>query len=92
MGSTIGTTLKVDTLTSMHTRVRFARICFEIDLRKKLIPKFKVLSYEFSLEYEGLHLICFKCGKYNHCEELCNDSHLPTAETSIAVVPEVRAV
>lgn len=61
VGSKIGTMLKVDTLTSVHSRARFARICVEIDLRKKLIPRFKVLSYDFKLEYEELCNTLFSC-------------------------------
>lgn len=24
------------------------------------------------IEYEGLYLVCFKCGTYGHMEEACN--------------------
>lgn len=88
VGSTIGTMLKVDMLTSVNLRARFARICVEIDLCKMLVPKFKVLSYEFSLEYEGLHLICFKCGKYVHREEVCSEGHQSVETTSTAMIQE----
>lgn len=39
------------------------------------MPRLGVLNYEFSVEYEGLHLICFRCGKYGHKEEMCSDVH-----------------
>ncbi|RYR05350.1 hypothetical protein Ahy_B06g085220 [Arachis hypogaea] len=58
--------LKVDHATSIHSRGRFARICVEIDLSKKLVPRISVMGYTLSIEYEGLHLICFECGKYGH--------------------------
>lgn len=85
MGSKIGTMLKVDPLTSIHWRGRFARICVEIDLRRKLVPKFKVLSYEYALEYEGLHLICFNCGKYGHRSEQCCAGHQAVEHTPAAM-------
>lgn len=36
IGSTLGTMLKIDELTSVHTRGKFARICVELDLDKPL--------------------------------------------------------
>lgn len=91
VGSNIGTMLKVNTLTSVHFRATFARICVEIDLRKKLVPKFSVLSHEFSLEYERLHLICFHCGKYEHRAEACCEPHHPVENIPIAMVQEDKA-
>lgn len=69
----VGTMLKVDRNTSIHSNGKFVRICVEIDLQRKLVPAFTVLGAEFKLEYEGLHLICFGCGKYGEkeaCPEL----------------------
>ncbi|RYR46120.1 hypothetical protein Ahy_A07g031869 isoform A [Arachis hypogaea] len=57
----LDTMLKVDELTSIHSRGKFARICVKIDLNKKLIPYILALGKDFKLEYEGLHQICFKC-------------------------------
>ncbi|KAK7244992.1 hypothetical protein RIF29_39821 [Crotalaria pallida] len=63
--------LKIDQLTSIHSKGKFARICVEIDLRKSLIPKINVMGLEIHLEYEGLHQICFGCGMYGHKLEQC---------------------
>ena len=71
VGEKIGTMLKVDELTSIHSRGKFARICVEVDLRKKSIPSFTALGRDFRVEYEGLHLICFGCGRYGHRMENC---------------------
>ncbi|XP_027337216.1 uncharacterized protein LOC113850891 [Abrus precatorius] len=65
------TMLKIDSHASLLTRGHFARICVEIDLNQKLIPSFKVLGQVFRIEYEGLYLICFHCGKYGHRLESC---------------------
>ncbi|MCI53307.1 hypothetical protein A2U01_0074553, partial [Trifolium medium] len=65
--------LKIDKLTSIHARGKFARICVEIDLEKKLIPQVSVnaLGLVLNLEYEGLHAVCFNCGKYGHKKDVC---------------------
>ncbi|KAK7251650.1 hypothetical protein RIF29_35026 [Crotalaria pallida] len=82
VGSKIGTMLKIDQITSLHSRGKFARICVEIDLTKKLIPKISVLGMELNLEYEGLHLICFRCGKYGHKIENCIEEAIPSIMVS----------
>ena len=79
VGERIGTMLKVDELTSIHSRGKFARICVEMDLRKKLIPSFTALGRDFRVEYEGLHLICFGCGRYGHRMEHCMERSSPEA-------------
>ncbi|RYR05146.1 hypothetical protein Ahy_B06g085003 [Arachis hypogaea] len=72
--------LKIDRSTSIHSRGRFARICVEIDLAKKLVPRISVLGLELYIEYEGLHQICFSCGKYGHMSDLCTDE--PVGKTA----------
>ncbi|XP_016191766.1 uncharacterized protein LOC107632613 [Arachis ipaensis] len=74
VGSTIGHMLKVDRTTSIHSREKFARICVEIDLAKQLVPRISVLGSELHLEYEGLHQICFSCGKYGHRSDQCMEN------------------
>ncbi|KAJ1421655.1 hypothetical protein SESBI_13607 [Sesbania bispinosa] len=81
VGKKLGQLLKVDHTTSLHSRGKFARICVEVDLSKKLVPKVKVMGHELFLEYEGLHLICFRCGRYSHKQEFCPES---------TVIPEVQ--
>lgn len=71
VGSSLGTMLEVDEHTSIHSRGRFARLCVEVDLQRELVPSFTALGKEFKIEYEGLHLICFGCGKYGHRLESC---------------------
>lgn len=63
--------LKVDKRTSLHSRGRFARICVEIDLSKQLHPHVMFRGEKLYLEYEGLHAICFRCGKYGHKKDQC---------------------
>nr|KYP38810.1 Transposon TX1 uncharacterized [Cajanus cajan] len=66
VGSKLGTMLKIDKLTSIQSRGRFARICVEIDLQKKLVSQINVLGHILKLEYEGLHSICFKQQENSH--------------------------
>nr|KYP70239.1 Putative ribonuclease H protein At1g65750 family [Cajanus cajan] len=59
VGNKLGTMLKIDKLTSIHSRGKFARICVEINLNKKLVSKIDIMGHVLKLEYEGLHSICF---------------------------------
>jgi hypothetical protein len=65
--------LKIDQITSIHSRGKYARICVEIDLDKPLAPHIIIRGFKLPIEYEGLHMICFSCGKYGHKTNLCSD-------------------
>lgn len=56
-------------MSEMKARREYARICVQIDLMKHLVPKVWINSSPYIVEYEGLHSICFHCGKYGHKEE-----------------------
>lgn len=71
MGDAIGKTIKVDDTTVAVSRGRYARVCVEIDLNAPLVPVIKVLGSLQRVEYEGLHLICFECGRYGHKQDMC---------------------
>ncbi|KAE8672386.1 PLASMODESMATA CALLOSE-BINDING PROTEIN 3 [Hibiscus syriacus] len=75
IGKLVGTPLKVDYRTVWATRGRFARICVEIELNKPLLSKVRIGKYTFNTEYEGLHMICFKCGMVGHKEDQCSTRH-----------------
>ncbi|KAL4345410.1 hypothetical protein AHAS_Ahas11G0275600 [Arachis hypogaea] len=68
--------LKIDRVTLIHSRGRFARICVEIDLFKKLVHRISVFGSTLNIEYEGLHLICFSCGKYGHRLDQCTETSI----------------
>lgn len=63
LGKTLGKAIKADTNTKFSTRGRFAIVCVEVDLSKPLIPKIFFEGRWLSVEYEGLKLICFRCGR-----------------------------
>lgn len=79
LGDRIGRTLKVDmnTLHDLHAsnskieRGKFVRLCVELDLQKKLVPKITSCGEVYNIEYEGLGLICFECGRHGHKRESC---------------------
>ncbi|XP_017974558.1 PREDICTED: uncharacterized protein LOC108661610 [Theobroma cacao] len=67
----IGKTVKIDRTTSSQSRGKFAKLSMEIDLRKLLIPKIFIGGRWQKIEYEGLKMLCFHCGKFGHSEEGC---------------------
>jgi hypothetical protein len=73
IGSALGNMLKIDQITSIHSRGKYARICVEIDLDKPLAPHIIIRGFKLPIEYEGLHMICFSCGKYGHKTNLFSD-------------------
>ncbi|KAI9073661.1 hypothetical protein K1719_044374 [Acacia pycnantha] len=49
-------------------RGRYARIAVLVDLQKPLVPWIKVDGRTHGVEYEGLPLICFECGRLDKWE------------------------
>ncbi|XP_028799741.1 uncharacterized protein LOC114755036 [Neltuma alba] len=73
IGDQIGKTVKVDNTTSFQSRGKFARLGVQVDLMKPLLPYLIMEGREFKVEYEGLHLLCFHCGRYGHMERDCKE-------------------
>lgn len=71
IGASLGTMPKIDKTTSVHSRGKFARICVELDLSNPLISHIEIRGYHLNIEYEGLHQICFSCGRYGHKADRC---------------------
>ncbi|XP_061364096.1 uncharacterized protein LOC133307585 [Gastrolobium bilobum] len=71
VGNWLGKYIKVDTATTLLARGQFARICVELDLSKPLQAEYLLDGRNKRVEYEGLHLVCFACGKYGHSSEYC---------------------
>ncbi|KAI9112897.1 hypothetical protein K1719_016011 [Acacia pycnantha] len=61
-------------MTENRGRGKYARIAVLIDLQQALVPWIKVDGKTYGVEYEGLPLICFSCGKYGHSKERCSGS------------------
>ncbi|KAL0297835.1 UNVERIFIED_CONTAM: hypothetical protein Scaly_3081800 [Sesamum calycinum] len=64
IGNRIGRAVKVMKTTMAASRGRYARVCVEVDLTKPLVSMITLLGFAQAVEYEGLHQICFDCGKY----------------------------
>lgn len=71
IGDAIGKTIKIDNTTGYALRGRYARLCVELDLTKPLIPKVRVGKRWYPVEYEGLGMLCFHCGRFGHSEHGC---------------------
>ncbi|OMP00911.1 reverse transcriptase [Corchorus capsularis] len=80
LGNTIGRAIKVDKTTHFAFRGKFARVCVEIDLNKKLVPNVMVDDRWTRVEYEGLPLFCFHCGYIEHRD--CSDFKAQIVETN----------
>ncbi|XP_031127518.1 uncharacterized protein LOC116029609 [Ipomoea triloba] len=76
IGLSIGRPVKIDTTTSLTTKGKFARVCVELDITKPLLSRFVLNMEEWPVEYEGIHLVCFKCGKYGHRHEKCGQEEV----------------
>ncbi|KAI9094157.1 hypothetical protein K1719_026739 [Acacia pycnantha] len=71
IGALIGEVVKIDYMTEARGRGKYARMAVIIDLSSPLIPHIKVDGRSYQIEYEGLPVICFACGKYGHSKDRC---------------------
>lgn len=93
IASRIGKPLRVDMTTLSAVRGRFARVCVEVDLSKPLLAKFRLKKRIRKIVYEGMHVICFDCGRYCHSKEVCRykevvEGEQPVVDASTVVVSE----
>ena len=71
----------MDDTTASTERGQFVRLSVEIDLHKRLLSKFRMNRRIWKIRYEGLKMICFKCGKYGHREEECDLFNIAYGDT-----------
>jgi hypothetical protein len=69
IGNRIGKTVKVGKNTLFQERGKYARICVEVELNKPLLAMFELKDRIYKIEYEGLHMLCFTCGRFGHYAE-----------------------
>lgn len=74
LGQLVGTVIKIDSNTASSTRGRFACIVVSITLDKPLVSQFELEGKVQKVEYEGLPVICFSCGRYGHNSNGCKVS------------------
>lgn len=88
LGNMVGRTVKVDPISMDGNRSRYARVFVEVDLNQPLMPSITVFGESQIIEYEGLHSICFVCGRYGHkgnaCSEALKSGSLPVPPVSSA--------
>lgn len=63
--------IKVDGTTLNFERVRFARICVEVNLNKPLKGSVMINGERYYVSYEGMSTICSICGLYGHLAHAC---------------------
>ena len=71
----IGKILRIDTHTIAEVRDRFARLCVQVDIDKLLITNILIGGIHQHVNYEGMHRLCFSCGRIDHRREACPYSH-----------------
>ncbi|XP_019200239.1 PREDICTED: uncharacterized protein LOC109193862 [Ipomoea nil] len=64
IGKKVERPIRVDHATGLALQGKFARMCVEIDL-------FRLRKRMRFIAYEGIHLVCFNCGMYDHNHETC---------------------
>ena len=69
IGKKIGKVVRVDSTTENVERGQYTRLCVEVDLTKPLLSKFGLNGRVWKIQYEGLRMVCFKCGKQGHRED-----------------------
>lgn len=77
IGNSFGRTIKVDLKTATQARGLFARICLQLNLDKQLTPGLEFEDKYFTVEYEGLHLLCLECGRFGHHKDHCPHRNSP---------------
>ncbi|KAH7835169.1 hypothetical protein Vadar_023516 [Vaccinium darrowii] len=74
IGAKVGKLLKIDLRTESNEKVRFARLCVQVDLSTALVSRVRVGNHIQKVSYEGIPSICFKCGLTGHKIQNCNPS------------------
>lgn len=68
----VGKLIRVDHAIEEAARGKFACLCVEVDIKKPLLAKFKLRRKVHRIKYEGMHMVCFQCGVYDHRQEGCS--------------------
>ena len=71
IGNSVGKILRIDTYTANEARGRFARLCVQVDVDKPLVTTVLLGGIHQAVNYEGIHKLCFSCGRIGHRKEAC---------------------
>ncbi|KAI3970709.1 hypothetical protein MKX01_024356 [Papaver californicum] len=67
----LGKHINIDKTIELVMRGIFARLYIEINIKIYLKPLIKIGPIRQKIEYEGISLICFHCGKIHHKKDNC---------------------
>ncbi|KAL8141548.1 hypothetical protein V2J09_014580 [Rumex salicifolius] len=84
IGNRIGKVLRVDKITCDAERGQFVRLSVEVVLKKPLLAKFRLNGKNWPIQYEGLRMLCFSCGKVGHHVDACGKPR--ETSTIVAVI------
>ena len=85
IGQKIRRVLKINSTTENVARGQYTRMCVEVDLTKPLLSKFRLNGRVWGIQYEGLKMICFHCGRQGHKEDACEfDKEAPMQDNQIS--------
>ena len=69
IGESLGEVLRIDAHTAMEAQGKYVWLCIQIDINKPLINTILIGRFEQPLTYEGVHRLCFSCGRIGHMVE-----------------------
>ncbi|CAI0532264.1 unnamed protein product [Linum tenue] len=87
----IGKPVRVDRVTELGARGKYARVCVEVDLTLPLLSQYKIEGVTYLIQYEGLDHICTNCGKYGKSAEKCDCNSMdPSMDADATPQDEVQ--
>lgn len=84
----MGTPIKVYTNTLNVERRMFAKIYVEIDLTLLVDKKVSINGHWYTMQYEGIHIICSSCGCYRHHTHDCKKTPDILMQSTIPMVAQ----
>lgn len=79
LAAAVGKLIRADVHSIEASRGKFAPVYVEIELDKPMVGKIWFRDHWFQVAYEGLHLLCKKCGIFWHMARSCTN-HVPVVE------------
>ncbi|KAA8519578.1 hypothetical protein F0562_013798 [Nyssa sinensis] len=78
--------IKIDPFTARKLKCKFARLCIEIDLNRPVVPCIKLGQGLWqTIQYEGLPVLCYQCGRVDHLHPKC--LYFPASTSKAISVP-----
>lgn len=71
MAKMVGRLVHIDPNILRALRGKFSRFCVEINLNQPIANNICLDDQWYKIEYEGVHIICARCGCYGHYTREC---------------------